>query len=80
MFFSAPDPELFTLGISILYAGTSVEEAFRVQSLVSTPPLQNLIVLYKISSNFNNSSDLNKKVPQSEEFTIPFVKIGSPIN
>jgi hypothetical protein len=59
MFFSAPDPELFTLGISMLYAGTSVEEAFRVQSLVSTPPLQNLIVLYKISSNFNNSSDLN---------------------
>jgi hypothetical protein len=59
MFFSAPDPELFTLGISMLYAGLSVEEAFRVQSLDSTPPLQNLIVLYKISSNFNNFSDLN---------------------
>ena len=43
----------------MLFAGTSVEEAFRVQSLVSTPPLQNLIVLYKISSNFNNSSDFN---------------------
>jgi hypothetical protein len=72
----------------MLCAGTSVEEAFRVQSLVSTPTLQNLIVLYKISSNLKtlqivelfSSVALKKKVPQSEEFTILSVKIGPPIN
>ena len=89
--FSAPDPELFTLGISMLYAGTSVEEAFRVQSLVSTPPLQNLMSSTKSHPTsttlqiwtFFLQSQIwlwRKKVPQSEEFTIPFVKIGSPIN
>jgi hypothetical protein len=53
----------------MLYAGTSVEEAFRVQSLDFTPPLQNLIVLYKISSNFNNSSDCGTFFLQSQKLT-----------
>jgi hypothetical protein len=65
----------------MFYAGASVEEAFSVQSLVSTPSLQNLIILYKISSNFNNFSDLNvsesePKMALSETFTFPmYVKI-----
>jgi hypothetical protein len=81
MFFSDSESETFTLGISMFYAGASVEEAFSVQSLVSTPSLQNLIILYKISSNFNNFSDLNvsesePKMALSETFTFPmYVKI-----
>jgi hypothetical protein len=48
MFFSDSESETFTLGISMFYAGASVEEAFSVQSLVSTPPLQNLIQLQQL--------------------------------
>jgi hypothetical protein len=46
MFFSAPYPELFTLGVSMLYAGTSVEEAFRASIL---------LLLYKISLSSTKS-------------------------
>ena len=41
----------------MFYVRTAVEEAFSFQSLLATPPLQNLILLYKISSNFNKFSE-----------------------